>query len=91
MIAIEIRYSCFVYTVRVIERSYFDNEPEAIAPWYSNGLDTSVMLNFPSAPITALDNGWEELGNPGWGWDALLPYFQRSTTFKSPSREATEQ
>ena len=22
-------------------------------------------------------NAWESLGNPGWGWDGLLPYFQK--------------
>ncbi|KAK5237225.1 hypothetical protein LTR47_001491 [Exophiala xenobiotica] len=24
---------------------------------------------------------WAELGNPGWDWDSLLPYFQRSETY----------
>jgi len=22
-------------------------------------------------------NGWATLGNPGWGWDGLLPYFKK--------------
>ncbi|KAF1362267.1 FAD/NAD(P)-binding domain-containing protein, partial [Lizonia empirigonia] len=29
-------------------------------------------------------NAWERLGNPGWGWDGLLPYFKKSTTFTPP-------
>lgn len=22
-------------------------------------------------------DAWEELGNPGWGWDGMLTYFQK--------------
>ncbi|KJZ77684.1 hypothetical protein HIM_02861 [Hirsutella minnesotensis 3608] len=30
-------------------------------------------------------DAWEALGNPGWGWDGLLPFFKRSETFHPPS------
>lgn len=32
-------------------------------------------------------NAWEELGNRGWGWDGLFPYFQKSVDFTEPSAE----
>ncbi|CAH0056012.1 unnamed protein product, partial [Clonostachys solani] len=29
-------------------------------------------------------NAWEQLGNPGWGWDDLLPFFKKSETIHRP-------
>ncbi|KAK3687747.1 GMC oxidoreductase [Podospora appendiculata] len=37
---------------------------------------------------TADYNVWEELGNPGWGWDGMLPYFRKSSSLYSGNTEA---
>ena len=29
-------------------------------------------------------DAWEALGNPGWGWDGLLPYFKKAENFSEP-------
>jgi choline dehydrogenase-like flavoprotein len=29
-------------------------------------------------------DAWESLGNSGWNWNSLLPYFKKSTTFTPP-------
>ncbi|KAI1502517.1 putative choline dehydrogenase [Biscogniauxia marginata] len=32
-------------------------------------------------------DAWEELGNKGWGWDDLLPFFKKSESFHLPNKE----
>ncbi|KAI7227323.1 GMC oxidoreductase [Hortaea werneckii] len=78
-------------TVLVIEYGYLDNEEggttvpglpvpdnyvrtvESVPQVGLNGR-TSMFFNRGSAEDY---DSWEELGNPGWGWKDLLPYFQR--------------
>ncbi|KAM0323704.1 hypothetical protein ACHAQA_008641 [Verticillium albo-atrum] len=35
-------------------------------------------------------NNWGELGNKGWSWKELAPYFKKSETFVPPSKQLTE-
>ena len=34
---------------------------------------------------------WEALGNKGWGWDGLFPYFIKGTTFTPPPASLAEE
>jgi choline dehydrogenase len=30
-------------------------------------------------------NAWEALGNPGWNWDTLLPYYKKAEHYDAPT------
>ncbi|RSL54802.1 hypothetical protein CEP54_009664 [Fusarium duplospermum] len=34
---------------------------------------------------------WVELGNEGWGWEALLPYFKKNELFTPPNKGIAEE
>jgi choline dehydrogenase-like flavoprotein len=36
-------------------------------------------------------NAWESLGNKGWGFNDLLPYFKKSVTFTPPSEDVAQR
>ena len=35
-------------------------------------------------------NGWESLGNPGWNWDGLAPYFRKHQTLDKTKSKASK-
>lgn len=41
-------------------------------------------------PSRASMDAWEKLGNPGWGYDGLAPYFKKSCTVHPPSDSAKQ-
>jgi hypothetical protein len=47
---------CGPESVLIIERGYFDDKPQAILPYYANGVDESVMMRPTSAPVARLNN-----------------------------------
>lgn len=36
-------------------------------------------------------DSWEQLGNPGWGWDGLRPYFEKSADLIAPPEEIVQK
>lgn len=55
--------------------------------WVGNVVGGGSVVNgmaFDRASAADYD-AWEQLGNNGWGWNGLLPYFKKSTTFTPPS------
>jgi choline dehydrogenase-like flavoprotein len=54
--------------------------------WVGNVVGGGSVVNgmaFDRASAADYD-AWEQLGNVGWNWNNLLPYFKRSTTFTPP-------
>ena len=46
----------------------------------------SQSLSLQRASKIDYDN-WEELGNPGWNWEGLLPYFKKAESYFLPTNE----
>ncbi|KAK4505388.1 hypothetical protein PRZ48_003351 [Zasmidium cellare] len=64
------------------------SEDGAVHAWpRGKGLGGSSMINFlmySHCSKSDLDI-WRDLGNPGWGWDDIIPYFQRIERMHLPS------
>lgn len=55
------------------------------------GGGTVVNAMFWNRGSAADYDTWKKLGNPGWGWKDLLPYFKKSETFHPPSAEIAKE
>ncbi|KAL8697701.1 MAG: hypothetical protein Q9224_002181 [Gallowayella concinna] len=54
------------------------------------GGSTAIHLNLLAYPSKSGTDGWEKLGNHGWNFDTLRPYYQKFHTYCPPSKEVNE-
>lgn len=59
---------------------------EIPAPKCVGGDSATNSMSFDRGTREDYDS-WEAMGNPGWGWDGLDPYFKKAVTFHPPTRE----
>lgn len=52
----------------------------------SSGINVQALI----APSKFDIDAWEKLGNSGWNWEVLAPYFKKFYTLKSPPPETCE-
>ncbi|KAL2863259.1 GMC family oxidoreductase [Aspergillus lucknowensis] len=63
---------------------------DAVIARVAGGASVINAMNFVRG--TALDyDGWESLGNDGWGWEDLLPYFIKSENFTEPTPQLARE
>ncbi|KAJ9263848.1 CAZyme family AA3 [Paecilomyces variotii] len=55
------------------------------------GGSSAINLGMVIYPSKRDVDAWEELGNPGWNWDALSQYLRKSETFTAPPPAIREQ
>ncbi|KAF4987984.1 hypothetical protein FGRMN_10032 [Fusarium graminum] len=63
-------------------------------PWpRGKALGGTSALNYMAWNRASRDDydAWEALGNFGWGWEGLLPFFKRSETFHPPGENLQSQ
>jgi choline dehydrogenase-like flavoprotein len=54
------------------------------------GGSSAINLQALIAPSRSDIDNWEKLGNSGWNWDMLAPYYKKFYTLTAPSAEACE-
>ncbi|EMC96648.1 hypothetical protein BAUCODRAFT_148224 [Baudoinia panamericana UAMH 10762] len=64
---------------------HLNNETSAVYAAATVGGGSVVNGMYFDRASAADYDAWEAIGNPGWGWDGLLPYFIKSTNFTPPT------
>ena len=63
-----------------------DGRPRNLPQGYALGGGTIINAMLWNRGDMGDYNDWAELGNEGWGWDDLLPYFEKVCPQTHPTR-----
>jgi len=74
-----------LYNITSTPLVHLNNEPGVVLAGATVGGGSVVNGMFFDRASVADYDAWEELGNPGWGFDGLLPYFIKATNLTPPA------
>ncbi|KAI2466361.1 putative GMC oxidoreductase [Annulohypoxylon bovei var. microspora] len=67
----------------VAEQEFLDRKPRVVSQGKAVGGSTIVNGLVWTRGSVANFDAWERLGNPGWSWTGLLPYFKKSEKYST--------
>ncbi|KAI0431650.1 GMC oxidoreductase-domain-containing protein [Xylaria sp. FL1042] len=82
--------SRYEWTVTTAPQQFLDNQTRTFIQGRAVGGSTIVNGLCWTRGAAADYDAWENLGNPGWGWTDLLPYFLKSENYTRKSSSSTQ-
>ncbi|KAI1846137.1 hypothetical protein JX265_010515 [Neoarthrinium moseri] len=73
--------SQYDWNLTTVAQSSLDNQPRPLSQGHVVGGGTILNGMIWTRGTQADYDAWRDLGNDGWGWSDMLPYFQRVETF----------
>lgn len=83
--------SARLYNVTSVPQAHLGNRTSRLRIGATVGGSSTVNGMAWDRGSAADYDAWGALGNPGWGWETLLKYFRKSSTFSPPSQEYVEK
>ncbi|KAL5324785.1 hypothetical protein ACEPPN_005903 [Leptodophora sp. 'Broadleaf-Isolate-01'] len=73
------------YAYQTVNQTYANGAPQTMrAAKAIGGTSTINGMAYTRAEVVQVD-AWEALGNSGWNWESLLPYYRKSELFQTPA------
>ena len=69
------------WNLSTVPQTYLDGNPRSIPQGRALGGGTLLNGMLWNRGGRADYDDWVQLGNPGWGWDDMLPYFKKSESY----------
>jgi choline dehydrogenase len=69
------------WNLSTVPQTYLDGAPRSIPQGRALGGGTLLNGMLWNRGGRADYDDWVQLGNPGWGWDDMLPYFKKSESY----------